>query len=64
MLRPLAPRRNSLRDLRSLRSDSRRKNEVEARCARGPSVLRFSAAQQPTHSPPAQRLAKVVALDV
>jgi hypothetical protein len=36
-------RRNSLRELRSLRSDICAKSDHEARCARGPPGLRFSA---------------------
>ena len=46
MLDGTAARRNSLRALRALRSDRRRKHEVEARCARWPSHLRFSAAHR------------------
>ena len=50
MLDRTATRRNSLRALQALRSDKRRKHEVEARCARWPSHLRFSAAHRHTHS--------------
>jgi hypothetical protein len=53
MLGLVAPSRNSLRELRSLRSDSRDESEHEARCARGHEPLRylrtglrFSAAQR------------------
>src|SRR5690606_32780850 len=45
--RRLAPR-NSLRELRSLRSDRRGENEDDARCARAPALLRFSAAHKRT----------------
>jgi hypothetical protein len=43
MLEPMAPSRNSLHALRALRSDRRAEFDDEARCARGPWVLRFSA---------------------
>ena len=43
MLGRMARRRNSLRSLRSLRSDICAKSVIDARCARGPSRLRFSA---------------------
>ena len=50
MLAPRVAPPNSLRDLRSLRSDNVGESEHEARCARRPSSLRSS----PTHkSPPA-----------
>jgi hypothetical protein len=38
-----APAPNSLRELRSLRSNSRAESDVVARCARGPRALRSSA---------------------
>jgi len=44
MLGSMAPPQNSLRSLRSLRSISCGESEHEARCARGPRTLRFSAA--------------------
>ncbi len=50
MLDRTATRRNSLRALRALRSDRRRKHEVDTRCARWPSHLRFSAAHRHAHS--------------
>jgi hypothetical protein len=43
MLEPTAPSRNSLRALRALRSNRRAEFDDEARCARGPRILRFSA---------------------
>jgi len=48
--RSAVARRNSLRSLRSLRSDNRRESEDEARAARAPTaLLRFSP---PHKSPP------------
>jgi hypothetical protein len=46
MLGLVAPPQNSLRSLRELRSNNRGESEDEARCARGPRALRFSAAQR------------------
>lgn len=51
--RSRGPRQNSLRSLRSLRSDSCRKSVVEARCARWPRAFRSSAPQRRCASRPA-----------
>jgi len=50
-------RHNSLRSLRSLRSDRCRKSEVEARCARWPRDLRSSAPQSRCAGQPARAFA-------
>ena len=54
MLGLVTPSQNSLRELRSLRSNNCDETEHEARCARGPRALRFSAShRRPGSGPPA-----------
>ena len=54
MLGLVTPSQNSLRELRSLRSNNCDETEHEARCARGPRALRFSAShRRPGGDPPA-----------
>jgi hypothetical protein len=55
--RPPTP--NSLRSLRSLRSNNVDESVHEARCARGPQALRFSAPQEARRSLPASPFADV-----
>jgi len=58
MLGLVAPPQNSLRELRSLRSNNRGESDNDARFARGPRALRFSAAQRRTAGCPPAPLPK------
>ena len=63
VLEERAQAQNSLRSLRSLRSDSCAKSEREARCARGPTLLCSSAwhrgnSKQPTAEQPGRQPAR------
>ena len=65
MLGFLAPLQNSLRSLRSLRSDTCNESDHEARCCARPGTLRFSAAPiRPAQAPPAALPATVSVFDV